>query len=214
MRLICSDKTLSGLTKHIHQELLPTIDEDDDANITSAITSALPPSLVEKAIEEVLIRNNYGIDAALGVKLPAAVCVWRWETRSEHMAWLPKNSREKAETRHAERLQAKEDLKSLFDALPQEERDAIIDPKGANKLPSKELNKPIASTSSETMHEDVKCTPQSSKKQGKKKADEPENDNVSPYPQHSCICIDAPSSKAKRRPLALRKHRTPRRLRR
>jgi chromatin assembly factor 1 subunit A len=179
---ICSDKTLPALTKHIHQELLPTIDEDEDADIASATTAALPPSLVEKAIEDVLVRNNYGIDAPLGVKLPAAVCVWRWETRSQHMAWLPKNSREKAETRHTERLQAKADLKSLFEALSQEERDAIIDPKGTNKLPTKELNKPVASTSSEAKTDDGKGTPQSAKKQGKKKADEPENDNVSPYP--------------------------------
>lgn len=177
---ICSDKTLSALTKHIHQELLPTIDEDEDADIASATTAALPPSLVEKAIEDVLVRNNYGIDAPLGVKLPAAVCVWRWETRSEHMAWLPKNSREKAETRHTERLQAKEDLKSLFEALSQEERDVVIDPKGTNKLPTKELNKPVASSEGKT--EDGKGTPQSAKKQGKKKADEHENDNVSPYP--------------------------------
>ncbi|KAF9476322.1 hypothetical protein BDN70DRAFT_882568 [Pholiota conissans] len=175
-----SDKTLSALTKHIHQELLPTIDEDEDASIASAITTALPASVVETVIEEVLVRNNYGVDAPLGVKLPAGVCVWRWEVRSEHMAWLPKNSKEKAETRHQERLQAKEDLKSLFNALTQEERDAIIDPKGTNKLPAKELNKPSTpSTSSEAKVEDTKDIPQSSKKQGKKKAEEPENENHS-----------------------------------
>jgi chromatin assembly factor 1 subunit A len=103
---VLSDKSLSQLSKHIHQELLPTLDEDDDNVDTSSLThAALPLTLVENAIKAVLIRNNYGLDAPLGVKIPAAVCVWRWEVRSEHLDWLPRNSKEKAESRQTDRIQ-------------------------------------------------------------------------------------------------------------
>lgn len=101
-----SDKSLTQLSKHIHQALLPTLDEDDNNKDTSSLThAALPLTLVENAIKAVLIRNNYGLDAPLGVRIPAAVCVWRWEVRSEHLDWLPRNSREKAEARQADRIQ-------------------------------------------------------------------------------------------------------------
>lgn len=183
-----SDKTLPALCKHIHQELLPTLDEEDDTDITIATTTALPLSAVEKAIEQVLTRNNYGLDAPLVSKIPAAVCVWRWETRSEHMDWLPKNSKDKAETRRLERIQAKKDLSDLFGALTQEERDTILDPKGTNKLPAKELNRPQAAQSSDTRVDESKSIPQSMKKQGKKKAEEVENDKVisHSYSQYHC----------------------------
>jgi len=92
------------LAKHIHHELLPTLDEDDEENSAVITAAALPINAVEDAIKSVLTRNNYGLDAPLGVKLPAAVCVWRWEVRNEHTEWLPKNSREKAEARRAERV--------------------------------------------------------------------------------------------------------------
>ena len=181
-----SDKTLPALSKHIHQELLPTLDEEDDTDITNVTTTALPFSTVEKAIEEVLTRNNYGLDASFAAKIPAAVCVWRWETRAEHIDWLPKNSKDKAETRRVERVQAKKDLTDLFEALTKEERDAILDPKGANKLPAKELNKPQGSQSSDTSRADEsKTVPQSTKKQGKKKAEEVENDKVNYISSHS-----------------------------
>lgn len=104
--MILSDKSLAQLSKHIHQELLPTLDEDDDNKNTSSLThAALPLTLVENVIKGVLIRNNYGLDAPLGIKVPAAVCVWRWEVRNEHLDWLPKNSREKAELRQTDRTQ-------------------------------------------------------------------------------------------------------------
>ena len=66
----------------------------------------------------------------------------------------------------------------LFEALPQEDRDVIIDPKAGNKLPPKELNKPHTSQSAEPKAESNKGTPQSSKKKGKKKVEETENNDV------------------------------------
>lgn len=72
-------------------------------------------------------------------------------------------------------------MKALFEALPQEERDAIIDPKGTSKLPAKELNMPSGegtSPNSDLKSDDNKASSSTSKKQGKKKADEVENDTV------------------------------------
>jgi len=105
------------LSKHIHHELLPTLDDEEDEGLAKSTAAALPLSLVEKVIDEVLIRKNYGLEAPLGVRLPAAVSVWRWEVRSEHWDWLPKNSREKAESRQAERSQVSLLLDNICDEL-------------------------------------------------------------------------------------------------
>ncbi|KAJ7738534.1 hypothetical protein DFH07DRAFT_984374 [Mycena maculata] len=63
-----SGKTLSDLSKHILQELLPMQDDDGQG---------LPPPLtlpvVESAIKSVADRNNYSLDGLPGVKAPAAV---------------------------------------------------------------------------------------------------------------------------------------------
>ncbi|KAJ7172649.1 chromatin assembly factor 1 subunit A-domain-containing protein [Mycena filopes] len=124
-----SDKTVSALSKHILQELLPVQDEDDEQNLPPPLT--LP--VVESGIKSVANRNNYGLDGIPGVKAPAAVCVWRWEVKPAHLDWLPKNARDKAENRIAERVQAKSDLKALFDSLPNDEQDTVLDPKGTAK---------------------------------------------------------------------------------
>lgn len=122
--MLTSDKTLTVLGKHIHHELLPTIDEDKDKDVASATSAALPLNLVECAIQDVLVRNNYGIDVPLGVKPPAGISVWRWEVRSEHANWLPKNSREKANLRQAERVQV-----SLFHLLNVQSLTQVYRPK-------------------------------------------------------------------------------------
>ena len=64
----------------------------------------LPLNTVEAAIKSVVQRNNYGLDSIGGIKVPAALCVWRWEVKEQHRDWLPKNVREKAEVRAAERV--------------------------------------------------------------------------------------------------------------
>ncbi|KAF8061551.1 chromatin assembly factor 1 subunit A-domain-containing protein [Lyophyllum atratum] len=166
-----SDKTLAALSKHILQELLPS--QDDDEGRASA-AQALSLSAVETAIKTIVQHNNYGLDAIGGGKARAAVSVWRWEVREQHRDWLPKNAREKAERRIAERVQAKQDLLSIFEALPQEERDAILDPKGTNKLPQKEMNVADSSKPSESISGE-KTPPQSAKKKQKRKVEE-END--------------------------------------
>ncbi|KAF8892571.1 hypothetical protein BD779DRAFT_1670257 [Infundibulicybe gibba] len=129
-----SDKTLAALSKHIRQELLPTQDEDNNSDI--AFKVALPLDAVEAAIKLTVDRRNYGLEAPGNIKIPANACVWRWEVKEEHWGWLPKNGREKAESRQAERAQAKNDLKVLFELFTQSERDAILDPKGS-KAPAR-----------------------------------------------------------------------------
>ena len=99
-----SDKSLPALTKHIRQELLPTVDEDAMEN-SSHILNALPLSVVESAIKYVMNRNNYGLNPPNGGKTPASMCIWRWEVKEKFWGWLPKSGREKAEQRLAERVQ-------------------------------------------------------------------------------------------------------------
>lgn len=72
-------------------------------------------------------------------------------------------------------------MKLLFEALAQEERDAILDPKGTLKFPTKEMNMPNGegtSQNSDLKGDDNKASSPNSKKQGKKKAEEVGNDTV------------------------------------
>ncbi|PBK96692.1 hypothetical protein ARMGADRAFT_988685 [Armillaria gallica] len=120
-----SDKSLQVLAKHIKQELLPVQDDDD-----RDVSALLPVTAVEAVIKSTMNRNNYGLDALPGVKLPSSSCVWRWETKEQYKDWLPKAVREKTEARIAERVEAKKALKALFEALPQQERDTMLGHKG------------------------------------------------------------------------------------
>ncbi|KAF8631437.1 hypothetical protein AX17_005114 [Amanita inopinata Kibby_2008] len=132
-----SDKTLSALVKHIRQELLPMQDDNAETKL-SPESDVLPHSCVEVAIKSIMNRNNYGLDAPNGGKVPAAVCLWRWEVKPSYWEWLPKGGREKAEQRLAEREQAKKDLRAIFNALPHNEQLGIMGPKQPPKVMSKE----------------------------------------------------------------------------
>ena len=60
----------------------------------------------------------------------------------------------------------------LLEALPKEERDAILDPKkSSNKLPAKETKRPETTPNPEVKVDEANPTPESSRKQGKKKED-------------------------------------------
>ncbi|KAJ7470589.1 chromatin assembly factor 1 subunit A-domain-containing protein [Mycena latifolia] len=169
-----SDKTLSALSKHILQELLPVQDDDDDQNLPPPLT--LP--VVESAVKSVANRNNYGLDGISGVKAPAAVCVWRWEVKPAHLDWLPRNARDKAENRMAERAQAKLELKALFDLLSKDEQDSILDPKGtAGGKPSGKDGSGL-NTIDLTGDDTKSPTPLS-----KKKKENEENDSTTPAPK-------------------------------
>ncbi|KAG6919970.1 hypothetical protein DXG01_013319 [Tephrocybe rancida] len=165
-----SDKTLPVLSKQIRQELLPTQDDDEGEGATAIAHTALPLTTVEAAIKAVMQRNNYGLDGLGGGKAPAAVCVWRWEVKDQHREWLPKNAREKAEIRMAERVQASSTRHSQL----RRTMDAILDPKGSSKLPQKEINV----LEHEHVSENNTTTPQSKKKQKQKQKAEVENDST------------------------------------
>ena len=194
-----SDKSLAILAKHIKTELLPTQNEDEDTNDgrTADISTSLPLLAVESAIKSVLERNNYGIDATSDTgKLPAGLCIWRWEAKKEYRDWLPKAARERADGRHAERvevsyclnnisatsnlvvMQAKKHLAIVFDAFSQAERDAILNPKGPTKLPTKDANKTVEATNVSPANVDLKESLQQRKKHQKTKENDSENDQV------------------------------------
>ncbi|KAH7912148.1 hypothetical protein BJ138DRAFT_1172111 [Hygrophoropsis aurantiaca] len=178
-----SDKSIAPLAKQIRAELLPTQDEDEDIQSHASASAALPLLVVEHAIKLIMNRNNYGLEGPLGFKLPSAVCIWRWEVKDAYRDWLPKSGREKAEVRLAERIQAKQDLTALFEGLPQNERDVILDPKGTGKLPTKDTNQagvPTSATGPKPSTTEFKDAP----KDTPKKAEELENDaSESPAPK-------------------------------
>ncbi|KIJ17461.1 hypothetical protein PAXINDRAFT_175905 [Paxillus involutus ATCC 200175] len=147
-----SDRSVIPLAKQIRSILLPGQGEVEDSHRAN-LELAFPLPVVEHAIKLVMTRTNYGLDAALGQKLPAAVCVWRWEVQDAYKDWLPKSARENAEARMAERIHASKGLRATFENLPQAERDAIFDPKGAVRLPVKDTNKSEATADSANVNE-------------------------------------------------------------
>ncbi|RXW17972.1 hypothetical protein EST38_g7884 [Candolleomyces aberdarensis] len=169
-----SDKGLAPLAKHIRQELLPVQDEED-AEKTAKANAILPQSVVEAAINSTLDRNNYGLDVPSGVKLPALLCVWRWEVKEQFKDYLPKNGRDKADSRLEERKAAKKVLNLHFESLPQSERDTILRIKGS-KLPKVDANNAETSTPEPSERIEI-VTSESAKKQGKKKAEEVDDDD-------------------------------------
>ncbi|EKM55675.1 uncharacterized protein PHACADRAFT_209196 [Phanerochaete carnosa HHB-10118-sp] len=126
-----SEKTLTALSKHIQQELLPAQDEDDE-EACREIQSALPLDVIENSVKATAVRTNYGLDAAripnapTGAKIPVAWQIWRWEVKEEFREWLPKQSREKALLRLFERKQIMEDVLTLFQSLPEPDQLSIL----------------------------------------------------------------------------------------
>ncbi|KAF9466308.1 hypothetical protein BDZ94DRAFT_1319571 [Collybia nuda] len=170
-----SDKTLTALSKHIHHELLPAQDEDDDYHQGSTST-VLPLGVVEAAINTILQRNNYGLDNITGGKVPASLCVWRWEVKAHHRDWLPKNAQEKAESRQIERSQAKQHLLNIFQSLPQEEQNALVGHRSNHKH-SQEAKDTQASTTIDFALEAIKVTsPRSKQESPIKQLENEEND--------------------------------------
>ncbi|KAI0253932.1 chromatin assembly factor 1 subunit A-domain-containing protein [Lactifluus subvellereus] len=112
-----SDKTITGLSKYIQQELAP--DDGDDINCSVSI---LPLSVIEDVAKLLATRVNYGIESALA-KTPAALCAWRWELKQEYLAFLPRVSREKVEARLADRIQPQ----PLLSASSNEALSVVVD---------------------------------------------------------------------------------------
>ncbi|KAF9646857.1 hypothetical protein BDM02DRAFT_3188474 [Thelephora ganbajun] len=116
-----SDKTLQTLAKHIQSQLLPSdIDEDDEDSGGRHVSEQLPPCCVESAITHVAIRINYGAESMPNqAKVPAHLCIWRWEVDEQNFHWLPKTVRDRLRNRLYERRQVKDEVAVLLDTLPE-----------------------------------------------------------------------------------------------
>ncbi|KAF9264861.1 hypothetical protein L218DRAFT_209809 [Marasmius fiardii PR-910] len=126
-----SDKTLTSLAKHIHSQLLPNDDDEDESFDSAMIAQVFSVSIVEKAIQTTMDRNNYGIELDPATRIPNVLCVWRWEAKESFKYCLPKTTLEKVASRIAERAQAKKELLVSFNSLPETERIALIPHQGA-----------------------------------------------------------------------------------
>ncbi|EPQ58751.1 hypothetical protein GLOTRDRAFT_104339 [Gloeophyllum trabeum ATCC 11539] len=147
-----SDKTLPALCKHVQRQLLA---EDDDIN-RSPPDAVLPLAVLEKEIKSIAERKNYGLDSSAdGVKVPASLCVWRWELDRQFWDWLPKSARERAETRYQERLDAKARLASLFDSLPDKEREALLSIRGPGRPPKHKEKEPTKDNATRPQGQEV-----------------------------------------------------------
>ncbi|KAI0312729.1 hypothetical protein OF83DRAFT_1176353 [Amylostereum chailletii] len=187
-----SDKTIAALSKHIQQQLMPEQDDGDENDNPNQGPPILPLETVEVAIKSVARRINYGVDVINSVKIPAALCVWRWEVTQDNHDWLPKASREKIEARMAERIQAKKDLQELFNALPQSEQDTMVGVKASGNT-AKAKPQPLhrASSNDVTLTStavDVNGTPKASEK--KPDAGEGENNSASKGPGRPKKSVD------------------------
>jgi hypothetical protein len=133
-----SDKTLTGLTKFIRQQLLPESFVDGNDETFPSTIDLLPLSIVENAIQSVAERVNYGVEPnQLGnaaSKVPAALCMWRWEVKDH--ASFPKQIRDKIESRRLERVAAKMELVIILDALTADQKLVLAGNKvtGTNNL--------------------------------------------------------------------------------
>lgn len=70
-----SDKTLNVLGKQVRKTLCPTT-ADDSAEGSKSLDTILTQECIDKAINQVAERKNYGLDDA-----PAGLCIWRWEVK-------------------------------------------------------------------------------------------------------------------------------------
>jgi len=103
---VFSDKTLQALSKYIHHELLPVHLDDEEENANSSATHLLPLHVLEVAIKNVATRTNYGLEShTSGIKVPAQMCIWRWEVDADQHGWFPKSLNDKIEARLTERRQ-------------------------------------------------------------------------------------------------------------
>ena len=102
-----SDKTLQALAKHVHSQLVPS-DIDDEDSEDRYVSQQFPPCSVESAITNVAIRINYGAESMPNqAKVPAHLCIWRWEVDEQNFHWLPRAAREKLRNRLYERRQVR-----------------------------------------------------------------------------------------------------------
>lgn len=84
------------------------MDDEDEGGEGSHVGDQLPLSCVESAITHAAIRVNYGAESMPNqAKVPAHLCIWRWEVDEQNTHWLPKAARDKLKNRLHERRQVR-----------------------------------------------------------------------------------------------------------
>jgi len=87
-------------------------------------------------------------------------------------------------------FQAKIDLRAVFESLSQDEQDAILDPKGTNKLPTKDTNKPNPPSNATAEQTDAaELKDSSSQREPSVSVNEPENIDVCYLLPCPCYCV-------------------------
>lgn len=139
-----SEKTSYVLSKHVHEALKPLSEESSTSGADAPVTfsTVFPQAIIEVAIVALGDRVNYGLDGP--GKIPAALCLWRWEVKEKYRGWLPASVQDKLQARRVERqqvsngvaisircrvqffFQAKEDLRRIFDTLPAAEQETLL----------------------------------------------------------------------------------------
>ena len=91
----------------MHSQLLPSdIEEDDEDSESRHVSEQLPACSVESAVTHVAVRINYGAESMPNqARVPAHLCIWRWEVDEQNFHWLPKTARDKLKNRLYERRQ-------------------------------------------------------------------------------------------------------------
>lgn len=90
----------------MHSQLLPSEIDEDEESEGGRVGDQLPLCCVESAIIHVAMRVNYGAESMPNqAKVPAHLCIWRWEVDEQNFHWLPKTSRDKLRNRLHERRQ-------------------------------------------------------------------------------------------------------------
>ncbi|KZT44152.1 hypothetical protein SISSUDRAFT_1115956 [Sistotremastrum suecicum HHB10207 ss-3] len=118
-----SDKGITPLVKAIKHELAAEITPSTDPSGSITTSDKLPISTLERAVLSVAVRTNYGVEDE-NIKIPAALCVWRWEVKDKSM--LPATVVEAAELRRNERIDFKREIQIVLQNMDPTERSALL----------------------------------------------------------------------------------------
>lgn len=127
-----SELTPAALAKDVRKKILLS-DDDESQSQASQVIDKLPVALIEKTIDEIAERVNYGLSpndvassstAPPPASIPASLQLWRWEVRD--LSLLPSERQEDIVQRREERKAARAKALELFNALPDEEREQLL----------------------------------------------------------------------------------------
>ncbi|KAG8823108.1 hypothetical protein FRC17_009407 [Serendipita sp. 399] len=129
-----SDEDMKLLASQVQSTLAPELEAVATDKVAGS--SLLPLKTVEAAINDVAERINYGIEGGL-----KDFCIWRWEIRD--MNHIPESRRSDMTERREDRVRGKNILQSLFNALSDSEKEAMLLKSKRKKLnPKESVTKP------------------------------------------------------------------------